>query len=399
MVGWRVLAPLALGAAAIGGYALGLAPASGGHSAQRKGGARDGRIVVDPAGVGGACRDDRFAAQASDPRTPLCSVHAAILVARPGNRIELRRGHHGALTVTGAPARPGWVTIAPYRSERVTVSRVLLSEGASWLRLEGLRISGGIRLAGAQDPARAVHHVAVVRSVLSTRAEDAVLIEWGSHDVLIARNRITSAYNGVTLNSVSDAPGAPPHPPQDVLPPIKRVIIRGNRLHAIGTDAIRPANFDDLLVEGNDITGVVESGDHSDALQVVWGGRNLRVRNNVIHDIRGQGLFIKDGRVTGAVIEGNRLLRGRSGPQIALYDTHGLRMRHNTVRDAQYGVTLSEDLEDAVVERNVFSDFTVDGDPARLAPHLREDHNVLGPSWNWADQGRGGRHDKRLRRR
>ena len=181
-----------------------------------------------------------------------------------------------------------------------------------------------------------------------------------------------------------------------MLPPISRVIIRGNHLDAIGTDAIRPANFDDLLVEGNDLTGVVESGDHSDALQVVWGGRNLRVRNNVIHDIQGQGLFIKDGLVTGAVIEGNQLLRGRSEPQIALYETEGLRLRHNTVRDAQYGVTLGDHLRDAVVEHNVFSDFTVDGDPGRLASQLREDHNVLGPSWNWADQGRAGPHTKRL---
>ena len=234
-------------------------------------------------------------------------MRAAILLARPGTRIELRRGHYPALTVSGAPARRGWVTIAPYRSERVTVSGVVLSEGASWLRLERLRISGGIRLAGAQDPARAVHDVAVVGCALSTRADDAVMIEWGSHDVLVARNRITSAFDGITLNSVSDAPGTPPHAPQDVLPPIARVTIRDNRLHAIGTDAIRPANFEDLLVEGNDITGVVENGDHSDALQVVWGGRGLRVRNNVIHDIRGQGLFIKDGLVTDAVIEGNRL--------------------------------------------------------------------------------------------
>ena len=399
MVAWRVLAPLALVAAGIGVYALSRAPATGGHTAQRTAGARHGRIVVDPAGMGGTCRDGRSAARASHPRTPVCSLQAALSLARPGSTIELRRGTYGALTVDRPPEARGWVTIAPYRSERVTVRRVVLSDGASRLRLERLRVPGGIRLAGAQDPARAVHHVAIVGCVVSTRGNDAVLIEWGSHDVLVARNRISSAGDGITLNSVSDAPGAPPHPPQDVLPPITRVIIRGNRLHAIGTDAIRPANFDDLLVERNDITGVVESGDHSDALQVVWGGRNLRVRNNVIHDIRGQGLFIKDGRVTGAVIEGNRLLRGRSGPQIALYETDGLRLRHNTVRDAQYGVTLGEDLQDAVVERNVFSDFTVDGDPARLAPHLREDRNVLGPSWNWADQGRGGRHDKRLRRR
>ena len=205
--------------------------------------------------------------------------------------------------------------------------------------------------------------MAIVDCAVSSRGNDAVLIEWGSHDVLVEGNRITSAGDGVTLNSVSDAPGAPPHTPQEVLPPISRVVIRGNRLDDIGTDAIRPANFDDLLVEGNDITGVVESGDHSDALQVVWGGRNLRVRNNVIHDIQGQGLFIKDGLVTGAVIEGNRLLRGRSGPQIALYETEGLRLRHNTVRDSQYGVTLGDRVRDAVVEHNDFSDFTVDGDP------------------------------------
>ena len=62
------------------------------------------------------------------------------------------------------------MTIAPYRSERVTVSGVVLSEGASWLRLERLRISGGIRLAGAQEPARAVHHVAIVGCVCRAAA-------------------------------------------------------------------------------------------------------------------------------------------------------------------------------------------------------------------------------------
>jgi hypothetical protein len=62
-------------------------------------------------------------------------------------------------------------------------------------------------------------------------------------------------------------------------------------------------------------------------------------------------------------------------------------------------VTLGAAVRDAVVEHNVFSDFTVDGDPARLAAQMREDHNVLGPSWNWADQGRAGPNDKRLSKR
>jgi hypothetical protein len=399
MVSSRVLVPLVVLAAAIGLYALTSSPGAGEYVVERAAAPRYDRIVVDPSGLGGDCKDGRSARLASDPRTPLCSLPAALRLAAPGTRIELRRGSYGGQKINHAPELSGWVTIAAYDSEPVTVQRFVLSDGASWLRLERLRVPGGIQLLGAQDPALAVHHVAIVGCVVSSRGNDAVLIEWGSHDVLVERNRITSAGDGVTLNSVSDALGAPPHTPQEVLPPISRVIIRGNRLDDIGTDAIRPANFDDLLVEGNDITGVKENGDHSDALQVVWGGRNLRVRNNVIHDIQGQGLFIKDGLVTNAVIEGNRLLRGRSGPQIALYETNGLRLRNNIVRDSQYGVTLGEALQDAVVEHNVFSDFTVDGDPGRLAGQLREDHNVLGPSWNWADQGRAGPHDTRLGKR
>jgi hypothetical protein len=399
MVSWKVLAPLVLVAAAIGIFALTRTPAAGEYIVQRTAGSQHDRIFVDPGGVGGHCEDDRSADRASDPRTPLCSLSMALSLARSGTRIELRGGRYPALKVANPIATVGSVTIAPYRSEQVSVASVALSHGASRLRLERLRVPGGIKLQGAQDPADAVHHVSIVNCVISSRGNDAVLIEWGSHDVVVERNRITSAGDGITLNSVSDAPGAPPHTPQEVLPPISRVIIRGNRLDDIGTDAIRPANFDDLLVEGNDITGVDESGDHSDALQVVWGGRNLRVLNNVIHDIRGQGLFIKDGLVTDVVIEGNRLLRGRSGPQIALYETDGLRLRNNIVRDAQYGVTLGAAVRDAVVEHNVFSDFTVDGDPARLAAQMREDHNVLGPSWNWADQGRAGPNDKRLSKR
>ena len=340
MTRWRVLALLSLAAAAIGIYTLAGPSATGGSTPWRT--AAD-RIVVDPSSVGGKCDDARHASQAHDPRTPVCTLKAAVTVARPGTRVELRRGTYPPLTIVGPPAGRGWVTIAPDRSERVTVRRVEFTQGAGWLRFERLRVPDGIRLAGAQDPAAAVHHVAIVGCTVSGRGNDAVLIEWGSHDVLLEGNRITSAFNGVTLNSVSDAPGAPPHRPEEGgFRRSRGWSSAGTRRDKIGTDAIRPANFDDLLVEGNDITGVVESGDHSDALQVVWGGRNLRVRNNVIHDIQGQGLFIKDGLVTNrAVIEGNRLLRGRSGPQIALYETNRLRLRHNTVRGAQYGVGLA----------------------------------------------------------
>ena len=35
---------------------------------------------------------------------------------------------------------------------------------------------------------------------------------------------------------------------------------------------MRVGNFRDIVVEGNEITNVIETGNHNDCLQSVWGG-------------------------------------------------------------------------------------------------------------------------------
>ena len=56
-----------------------------------------------------------------------------------------------------------------------------------------------------------------------------------------------------------------------------------------------------MLIEGNEITGVRENGNHSDCLQTVWVGDHLVFRKNYLHDNRCQGFFVKDQASLGGV--------------------------------------------------------------------------------------------------
>jgi hypothetical protein len=97
-------------------------------------------------------------------------------------------------------------------------------------------------------------------------------------------------------------------------------------------------------------------------------------------------VFIKDGRVTGAVIEGNVIVRNRAEIALQLYDTVGLRIAGNTVWGNEENVALRAGVRDAVVTRNIFQSMVVD-DPASAARDVRQDHNLVGGGWNWGARG------------
>jgi hypothetical protein len=204
--------------------------------------------------------------------------------------------------------------------------------------------------------------------------------------VTIARNHIHTAPSGsgVAFASTSTLPGSPPGAENQA--PIVDVVIRDNHFDGIAVDAIRPANFEHLVVEGNEIEGVIEHGQHADALQTVFGGRDLLFRNNYIHDNQSQGLFINDGRVTGVVVEGNVIVHNTREIALQFYDTVGLRIAHNTVWDNEANVALRTGVRDAVVTGNIFQDMVVD-DPAAAALAVRQDHNLIAGGWNWGARG------------
>jgi hypothetical protein len=266
---------------------------------------------------------------------------------------------------------------------------VTIARPGSGSRLERLDVRGGVTLADG-----GVHDIAITRSRI-TGPGDGVYMGPGAKRVRIADNTITAPKgDGVVLNSQSHRPGAP-NPDLPALAPIDDVTISGNHLYDIGADAVRPANFGRVVVEGNEIEGLEETGDHSDALQSVMGGRELIFRRNFVHDNTGQGFFIKDGLVDHAVVEGNLFVRDRmaghrktadtGGFQIAVYETTELELRDNTVWDVDLGVAVGWNVGGATVEGNLFQDMIIDpgtGDPAAHPP-IEQSGNLIAGGWNW----------------
>jgi len=328
------------------------------------------------------CDDGRSAAQARSPDKPLCTIARAIKLARNGAVIALAPGGYPPLEVAGA--RDAWVTIEG-GGGGARIPSIAVADGASHVAFSGLQLTGSpagptFQIgAGARD-------VRLERSRVQAVRQDAVVLSAGANHVTIAGNRIhtTGTGSGVTFGSTSTLPGSPPGAQSEA--PISDVAISANHFDGIATDAIRPSNFVRLTIDGNEIEGLVENGQHADAVQTVFGGRDLVVRNNFIHDNSAQGLFIKDGQVTGALIEGNVIVHNKAELALQLYDTVGVRIVNNTVWDNELNVALRTGVRDAVVSRNLFENMVVE-DPAAAAAEVHQDHNVIAGGWNWGARG------------
>jgi hypothetical protein len=109
-----------------------------------------------------------------------------------------------------------------------------------------------------------------------------VTIAVGSIGATVSHNLITGGGQGITVC------------PSTTTPCTETRLI-GNRLVGpFGEDAIHSNRAEGLLIEGNEITGVRENGNHSDCYQNVWTSNNIVFRKNYVHDNRCQGFFVKD---------------------------------------------------------------------------------------------------------
>jgi hypothetical protein len=318
--------------------------------------------------------------------TPRDSLVKEIADAKPGTTLALAAGRYPALVVP--PGTPRGVRVVG--SKGAVLASITVQPKAGGVSFSGLSIPGGVVLAdgGARD-------VAISHSRISGPG-DAVTLGPGTREVRLEDNDITAPHgDGIVFNSQSHRPNAP-NATAPATATIEGVTIRGNRLHDINVDAIRPANFARVVVEDNEISGLVETGDHSDVLQVVMGGRDLVFRRNYVHDNTGQGFFIKDGLVDHAVVADNLFVRNKlhgkspagfpsAGFSIAVYETTSLELRHNTVWDGDLGVSVGWNVGHAVVEGNLFQDMVVDpgtGD-ATAHPPIEQSGNLIAGGWNW----------------
>jgi hypothetical protein len=245
----------------------------------------------------------------------LDAARGRVQSAGPGKVVCLKSGSYGKLSL-GAQGKGAPVTLRAADPGKATIDGVDIS--GSGMNLEGFQIS------------------------------DEVEVEEGASRISIVHNHIYGGYFGIdACNSDST--------------PCDDVAIVGNRLTGpYGEDAIRANRYHDangdgvgLLIEGNEITGVRENGNHSDCLQTVWTGDHLVFRKNYLHDNHCQGFFVKDqadlcgggsgvcGPVEGIRLEDNLFLRndapcaeGGCGPSLTVHifgPTTGIKIRQNTI--------------------------------------------------------------------
>jgi hypothetical protein len=218
-------------------------------------------------------------AQAADCTTTVSSTTAAANAAgaaAPGATVCLADGTYGRLTLNATKASPG-VTVRAQHPGQATIAGAALS--GSYVTLAQFNVTDEIQLMP------------------------------GSTGMTVSHNRISGGYFGVSEPTSSTQVNDAAIIGNEFVGPFGEDAIRANRYHD-GPDA-DPYG---LLVEGNEITGVRENGNHSDCLQAVWVGDGLYFRRNYLHDNRCQGFFVKDqaSTVANVVAEDNLFLRNNA---------------------------------------------------------------------------------------
>jgi hypothetical protein len=219
----------------------------------------------------------------------------------------------------------------------------------------------------------------------------------GSSFVTLDHNDISNAHNGgegiVFDTSDCTAPDAPVWPGCEPQAPIANVTISGNRIHNIGVghseDAIHLDNWRNVTISGNELEHIVETGNHTDCLQSVYGGTDLTFTHNYEHDNDCQGFFIKDGDATSVSFTENLFLRDQVGTYAnfaQIWNVKDLTIQHNTIWDGK-GLALAADhasfTPTARIDHNLFSNLVVES-PIGTPYAIAERDNLFGQApWSF----------------
>ncbi len=345
---------LALGASACGTTAAhsdATPAARGGESAQAHAAAIGGRRA--PASP--AC---------TQTLSSISAATAALSSATAGSAICVSAGSYGHLEVSGGHS--GNVTLEPAPGATASIEGVDVAAGASYITIHNFDISGGVNLA-AGDSHITVDHDDIDGEGPGGKGE-------GVQDV--------------TVNC--GAPNAPTYSGCSSTPPDTYIAIVGNKIHGYGVgsteDAIHLNNWEHVTIAANDIYNLEEHGNHTDALQSVFGGHYMTFAYNYEHDNQAQGFFINDGDAGGVTLTENLFLRNDNEPalypggeyNVQVFNTTGFTMTNNTVWDGQDDILRANGAAAALtanVNHNVERTFNVlhESGPAYS---LRESSNV-----------------------
>ena len=290
-----------------------------------------------------------------------------------GQTICLTAGSYGSITLSGSHASNVTVEPAPTDSSgnaldpngggKVTFSSVKVNTNASHITIHNFYITGGVSL-GTADSFIAIDH-----------------------------NDITGGGEGITNPSDVNCTAlyVPFYSGCTSTVGISNITISGNKIHGYGSgggeDAIHLNNWHHVTVTANEIYGLEESGNHTDALQSVWSGGDITFDHNYEHDNQAQGFFLNDGEVIGATITDNLFVRDNNLNQgernIQILNTSGLVIRNNTswANAADVLRATAANTYDSTVDHNVMQSFfngcNCDDGRGQLPTNLTEDYDLF----------------------
>jgi hypothetical protein len=293
----------------------------------------------------------------------VAAVEAAVTSAGAETVVCLGAGAYGHLTLSGAHA--GNVTVEPTPGASASLAGVSVGTEASDITIHNFAIGGGVSIGVGAS------HITV------------------DHNDIGGEGAGGDGEGVETLGVNCSAPNAPVYEGCVSTPPATYIAIVGNRIHGFGQgeteDAIHLNNWQHVTVAENDLYDLEEHGNHTDALQSVWGGRGLVFERNYEHDNQSQGFFIKDGDASEVTVADNLFLRndnlGGEENNIQVFDTTDFTMSNNTVWDGQGDLLRAEEAAEpltATVERNVEEVFNVFHEGATgPAYELTEDYDIF----------------------
>jgi hypothetical protein len=292
-----------------------------------------------------------------------CSAHASSLAA-------------AARAVAQAPSG-GVVCLA---SGRYAGTLSLVARHSAYVTLRaapGAHVrTGAVRIAGS--------HIAL-RDIW---VHGEIALEAGSSFIVIDRDDVTGGGEGIVFDtSDCTVPNAPIWAGCEPQAPITDITISHNHIHDIGEtggeDAIHLDNWRRVTITGNEFDHIIENGEHTDCMQSVYGGDQLKFDHNYEHDNDCQGFFIKDGDATNVAFTDNLFLRDQIGSYAnfsQFWNIQGLTIQHNTIWDGKGLALVTEDASftpTATIDHNVIETFTVER-PVGNPYTITERENLFG---------------------
>ena len=293
------------------------------------------------------------------------SAASALDSGSAGSVICLSAGSYGHLGLSGAHS--GNVTIEAVPGASVSLEGVSIASNSSYITVHNFNVGGGVNM-GYGDS-----HITIDHNNINGQAPGG-----GGEGV-----------EGLTVNC--SAPNAPSYSGCTTTAPDSYITINGNKIHGYGMggteDAIHLNNWEHITITANDIYELEEHGNHTDAMQSVFGGHYMTFERNYEHDNQAQGFFIKDGDASNVTVNDNLFLRNDNEPSlypggeynIQVFDTTALTITNNTVWDGQADIIRAEGAAEALsanVNHNVEQVFDVlhEGGPAYA---LTEDYDIF----------------------